>query len=124
MLWRFFALLMTPEKPSARGECMNRGGQMRKNFDNVLAEFLARLRCPVSLCIGDGGNAQSRIPLELTDGFFAFRFVQKLWEIEKTAENSALLVPGSRAGACRGPVDPNRRFGCRWNAVCRLGERS
>ena len=94
-----FAMLMTWRSQSLCGECMNRSGQMRKNFDTVLAEFLARF-LPRFLCIGDGGNAQRGVPLELPDGLFAFRRAQKLREVEKTAQNSE--SDGVRRGAERG----------------------
>src|SRR6266542_6155342 len=91
---------------------MNRDGHMRKNFESILANLLARF-LPQFLRVARRRNAcrgQRHVALELLNGRFARRIVEKIREIEKTAQNRKtdfrpLLarsgLPGRRGGHTR-----------------------
>src|SRR5882724_985326 len=82
-----FSVFMDRRSQSFCGECMNRRGQLRKNFESIAADFLARfLRPRVSVdrlesgC--DGGCCQCCLSLELPYGLFGRRIAEKIGKIE------------------------------------------
>src|ERR1044072_1638048 len=90
-------MLMVWRSQPLCGECMNRGGHMRKKLEHVRSYFLPLFfprigpieRGAFGPCgpRSDGADGEGHVPIEQHNRFFADRFAHEVWEIEKTAQN-------------------------------------